>query len=174
VNGVNRPLRISFDLDDTLVVYGDDRPTDPCLIPFLLRYWYRDPLREGARSLLHELGERGAEIWVYTSSHRSESAIRRWWKLNRLPKLGGVINQWHHERAMRRLGMARPPTKLPVEWNIDIHIDDSDGVRLEQPAYSSVEIVVVDPSDRTWTKRIMEIVDQKLSERISGEQSAPR
>lgn len=160
-----RPLRISFDLDDTLVVFGEDRLRDRCLIPLLLRPFFRDPLRQGSHALLHQLHQRGAEIWIYTTSRRSESAIRVWWWLNRLPKLCGVINQFHHEREMQRLGLPCPPTKLPGHWHIDVHVDDSEGVRMEQPSYSSARIVVISPTDGEWVSHVIEAVDQELSAR---------
>lgn len=160
---MQRPLRISFDLDDTLVVYGDDRPRDPCLVPILLQYFFRDPLRQGSRALLHELHSRAVELWVYTTSRRSERSIRLWWRLNRLPRLSGVINQTHHEREMRQLGLARPPTKLPGHWQIDVHVDDSEGVRQEQPSHHAVQVIVVAPTDGNWASRVLEVVDQGLS-----------
>lgn len=162
---MNRKLRISFDLDDTLVVYGDNQPRDPCRIPFLLRRYLRDPLRAGSRELLHHLHERGAEIWVYTTSHRSELAIRLWWWFNRLPRLGGVINQARHEQAMQRLGLAHPPTKLPGHWHIDLHVDDSDGVRQEQATHHGVHVIVVDIIDENWAMRVIEAADRELRAR---------
>ncbi|MBL8850588.1 MAG: hypothetical protein JNG89_12990, partial [Planctomycetaceae bacterium] len=155
----------SFDLDDTLVLYGDGRPRESCGIPWLLRSWLRDPLRAGSRDLLQRLHDRGIEIWVYTTSWRSEFSIRVWWRLNRLPPLGGVVNQGRHEQGMRSLGLARPPTKLPGHWGIDVHFDDSDGVRQEQATHSVVRIVVISPDDENWTRRVMDAVDQELESR---------
>src|SRR5688500_3617191 len=76
--GAPRDLRISFDLDDTLICYGDGVDCEPRL-PWLLRLFVRDePLRRGARRLLRELDDRGHEVWVYTTSHRGAQAVRRW------------------------------------------------------------------------------------------------
>ncbi len=158
VASMDRNLRISFDLDDTLVVYGDAAPCEPCRIPFLLRLYLRDPLRAGSRDLLHSLHDRGVEIWVYTTSRRSEFAIRLWWWFNRLPRLSGVVNQARHEQAMRRLGVANPPTKLPGHWQIDVHVDDSDGVRQEQSAHHAVRVVVVAPTDEMWATKVVDVI----------------
>jgi hypothetical protein len=160
-------FRISFDLDDTLVppLGNGDVPRDPCGVPLLLRRFFPDSLRAGARALLHQLADKGIELWVYTSSNRSERAIRTWWWLQGLPRLGGVVNGRKHWERMRLCGIHRPPTKAPALWNIDLHVDDCQGVKVEQVMHcfsGATEVLVVELTDIQWTDRVVEAVQRKL------------
>ena len=63
-------MRISFDLDDTLVCYQPGVPQEPCL-PWYLRWLaVNKPLRLGTVNLFRKLRGRGWEVWVYTTSYR--------------------------------------------------------------------------------------------------------
>jgi hypothetical protein len=62
-------MRISFDVDDTLVC-GQSVPVEQ-VIPRWRRGRYREGLRHGTRALTMALVERRCEIWVYTTSDRS-------------------------------------------------------------------------------------------------------
>jgi len=57
-------MRISFDLDDTLVCYREDVPQEPRLGWFLRLFMHDEPLRQGTPELIHQLRQRGWEIWV--------------------------------------------------------------------------------------------------------------
>ena len=90
-------MLISFDLDDTLICYGDGFLHEPRL-PFYLRWLVHDePLRFGARTLMRQLRERGCDIWIYTTSYRSPSEVSRWLRLHGIC-VSKVINQILHER----------------------------------------------------------------------------
>ncbi|MDY3559745.1 hypothetical protein R5W23_000903 [Gemmata sp. JC673] len=115
-------MRISFDLDDTLICYHDGARHDPNRVWRLLRGWLHEPLRSGAGALLRELG-RDHELWVYTTSYRDPRTV--WWWLRCYGvRLGYVVNQYRHERTFGRRG----PSKCPAQFGIHLHIDDSWGV----------------------------------------------
>lgn len=64
-------MRISFDLDEVLFVSPDDHKTEPPLRkPF--SFIFKERLRLGTPQLISALQQQGYEVWVYTSSHRSE------------------------------------------------------------------------------------------------------
>ena len=73
-------MRISFDLDEVLFVdpkrYEIEKP--PRGLAAML---YSERLRKGTPELIHELQKRGFEVWVYTSSYRTESYIKRLFRL---------------------------------------------------------------------------------------------
>ena len=73
-------MRISFDLDKVLFVdpkrYEIEKP--PRGLAAML---YSERLRKGTPELIHELQKRGFEVWVYTSSYRTESYIKRLFRL---------------------------------------------------------------------------------------------
>ena len=67
-------MKISFDLDDVLFVSPDNYEVEPEL-RFPLNRMFPERLRKGTVRLIHELQARGFEVWVYTSSFRSEKNI---------------------------------------------------------------------------------------------------
>src|SRR4051812_12292063 len=103
-------MRISFDLDDTLICYQDGVPREP--LGWLARRLAGDePLRLGARELLNGLRRRGHEVWVYTTSYRDPWGVWWWLRLHGV-RVGRVINQHVHDRHLRRPGRY-PPSKNP-------------------------------------------------------------
>ena len=64
-------MRVSFDLDEVLFVSPDTHKTEPPL-PFPLNRIYRERLRLGAPKLIRSLQASGYQVWIYTSSFRTE------------------------------------------------------------------------------------------------------
>jgi len=93
-------MRISFDLDDTLVCYQPGVPQEPRL-PWYLRWLVADePLRRGTMNLICELRRYGWEVWIYTTSH------------SRAPL---VAIAWRSHRRLRQPGRSRlAPTAVPA------------------------------------------------------------
>jgi hypothetical protein len=146
-------MRISFDLDDTLICYREDAPREP-RPPWHRRLLApREPLRLGAPSLVRALSERGWEVWVYTTSYRSPASVRRWLRSYGI-RVARVINQDAHDRLFRRARGDRPPSKYPGAFGIDLHVDDSDGVRLEGERHN-FRVVVVAPDDDDWAEKVL-------------------
>lgn len=149
-------MRISFDLDDTLICY---QPGVPLESP--LRWWQRllvadEPLRFGSRELVRELWRRGWDVWVYTTSHRPPFQVRVWLRCHGI-RVRRVINQDVHDRHLRRSPRDYPPSKNPRAFGIDLHVDDSDGVRLEGEEFG-FRVVVVSPHDPEWANRVLRVV----------------
>ncbi len=148
-------MRISFDLDDTLICYGDGVPCEHRL-PWLLRLFIHDePLRGGTRYLLQELHNRGHEVWVYTTSHRGPRAVRLWLRAHGV-RVVRVINGAEHAK---RFGHGSFPTKQPHAFGIDLHIDDSQGVAIEGERYG-FRVCIVGPSTPDWVERVLLAVDE--------------
>jgi len=143
-------MRISFDLDDTLICYQPHVPCEPRRVPFLLRRWFDEPLRAGTIDLLSELTRRGWDIWIYTTSGRSERYMRWWLRFFGI-RLGGVVNEYTHRR---RVPLAQRVSKYPPYFHIDLHIDDSEGVRMEGEKYG-FEVLTISPDDPDWTTRVL-------------------
>nr|MCR5580488.1 HAD family hydrolase [Pseudobutyrivibrio sp.] len=74
-NAKEHKMRISFDLDEVLFVYPKTHKIeDAPYFPFNL--FFKERLRLGTPELINGLQELGFEVWVYTSSFRSESYIK--------------------------------------------------------------------------------------------------
>jgi hypothetical protein len=149
-------MRISFDMDDTLVC-APDIPIEED-VPWWRRPWYPERLRRGTRTLLRELIRQRHALWIYTTSYRPARYLRGWFACFGIP-LEGVVNQSRHERIVRPEGFrGRPPSKYPPAFGIDLHVDDSEGVADEGKQHH-FRVLVVSPQDRDWTRRVLEAVE---------------
>jgi len=149
-------MRISFDLDDTLICFQTGVPQERRL-PWYLRWLTRDePLRLGTVDLMRELRRRGWEVWIYTTSNRRPAAVRRWLRFHGI-RIDGFINQDNHNAYLRRSRPDRPPSKNPAAFGIDLHVDDSDGVRMEGDQHG-FHVVVVTPDEQDWADKVLQAV----------------
>src|SRR5438067_846899 len=89
-------MRISFDLDDTLICYGPAVPCEPRPAWHRRLFTSREPLRLGAKSLMLELEQRGWELWIYTTSYREPRSVRRWLRSHGI-RVRDVINRAIHD-----------------------------------------------------------------------------
>ncbi len=145
-------MRISFDLDDTLVC-GDHVPSES-FVPRLLRPFYPERLRAGTGQLMTALSARGCSLWVYTSSRRHPRYIRRWFRAGGV-RLDGVVTQCVHEEHIG----SRGPSKFPPAFGIGLHVDDSMGVAMEGWSHG-FQVLLVEPEERWWVEKVLREVDR--------------
>ena len=148
--------RVSFDIDDTLACHHEHAEAEKSRIPGAIHRWLGEPLRVGTRSLIRELRRRGCSIWIYTSSGRTPFYIRRWLLLHGI-HVDGVVNSERHRHGLATHGFSHSPSKFPPAFGIDLHVDDSEGVRMEGDAHG-FRVVVVRPDDAHWTQHVLEAV----------------
>ncbi|AHL34670.1 hypothetical protein CD58_17965 [Pseudomonas brassicacearum] len=149
-------IRISFDIDDTLACQLHHCAVEHSKLPACILRWLGEPLRMGTRSLTSELRRQGCSIWVYTSSGRTPSYIRRWLLLYGI-RVDGVVNSVLHNRALTVHGLSNAPSKYPPAFDIDLHVDDSEGVRIEGHDHG-FRVVVVHPEDERWARKVLDAV----------------
>lgn len=149
-------MRVSFDIDDTLVCQPGHAAAEKCVVPAAIHRWLGEPLRFGTRALIRELRRRGCSIWIYTSSGRSPFYIRRWLLLHGI-HVDGVVNSERHRDGLEAHGFMHSPSKFPPAFGIDLHVDDSEGVRMEGDAHG-FRVVVVRPDDPHWISQVLEAV----------------
>lgn len=140
-------MRIAFDLDNTLIRCGYDflleRPRRRGLAWLL----GSEGLRQGTVELAEHCRQQGWEVWVYTTSYRSNWRIRKLFWLHGIG-LDGVVNQQRHSREV-----TVRCTKHPLSFGIDLLIDDSEGVRIEAERHH-FRMLVIAPEDEQWTQKI--------------------
>lgn len=146
-------FRISFDLDDTLTSHCCKVPTEPGVFPGFIHRWFGEPLRKGTASLIQELRRKGCSIWIYTSSGRSPGYIRRWLLLHGI-MVDGVVNGDIHRRSGKPRFLNRLPSKFPPSFGIDLHVDDSEGVKMEGDEHG-FRVLRIDPYDTHWTEKVL-------------------
>jgi hypothetical protein len=154
-------MRISFDIDDTLVC-ARSVPAEQ-FVPRWQRWLYPERLRHGTRDLMRELIRRRHQVWIYTTSYRSPRYLRGWFRSLGI-RISGVVNQHGHDHVVGRRG----PSKYPPAFGIDLHIDDSEGVA-EEGRRHGFHVVVVAPEDVDWTVRVLEALEARSYPVIHGD-----
>ena len=160
-------MRISFDIDDTLIC-DSSVPTEQH-VSWWRRWRYPERLRRGTRSLMTVLVRRRCKIWIYTSSCRSPRYLKSWFASLGVP-IEGVVNQARHERTVGLRG----PSKFPPAFGIDLHVDDSPGVAMEGTDHRFA-VLVISPEDPDWVDRVLSEVDARIrsNSHWSARQLAP-
>lgn len=150
-NGGDR-LKVSFDLDEVLFVSPDTHKTEPAL-PFPLNKIFIERLRYGTPKLINELQSRGYEVWVYTSSYRSEKYIKNLFRLYGV-RFNEIVNAQRHLKEVQRDKKTILPQKLPNNYRISLHIDDEAVVATYGKAYG-FEVFQLDAQDDDWEEKII-------------------
>lgn len=117
-------MRVSFDLDEVLFVSPNTHKTEQKLL-FPLNMIFKERLRLGTPSLIKELQELGYEVWVYTSSFRSERYIRTLFLLYGV-KFDGIVNGNRHLNEVQKNSSTILPQKIPSRYRISLHVDDEE------------------------------------------------
>ena len=150
-------MRVSFDLDEVLFVSPNTHKTEPEL-PFPLRILFRERLRLGTPELICELQIQGYEVWIYTSSFRSESYIRRLFRCYGV-RLDGIVNGNRHLKEIQRDSKAVLPQKLPNRYRISLHIDDEEVICSAAGQYG-FRAYQLNSQDDDWKEKIIEQADR--------------
>jgi hypothetical protein len=140
-------VRLAFDLDNTLIRSAHPFALETPRLGWLARLLGHEPLRRGTGELLRHCQRQGWEVWIYTTSYRPASYIRRLFWLHGL-RLAGVVNQARHEREVTLRCSKHPPT-----FGIDVLVDDAPGVGLEGERHG-FRTVIVDPQDEQWVPMV--------------------
>ncbi|KAF3886620.1 MULTISPECIES: hypothetical protein [Nostocales] len=157
-------MRISFDLDDTLICDEPFLPLEPNCVPFWLQPLFRESLRLGTRSLLQQLQKQNHSLWIYTTSYRRTCYLKCLFLFYGI-RIDNVINGYKHERLVRNnpnlpWKNKYAPSKYPCNFGIDVHIDDSEGVRLEGLKHG-FDVIIVHPQDPNWTQQVVRAIEEK-------------
>ncbi len=142
-------MKISFDLDDTLIpgskIFQTERQT---LFQKLLGM---EHIRKGTVELFKELKKRNHTVGIYTTSFRSCMGIKLLFLLNGF-LLGFIINQRRHLRRLNSKGIQS--SKYPPAFNIDLHVDDSKGVEVEGQRYG-FKTIIIDEHQTGWVSLVL-------------------
>ncbi len=145
-------MRISFDLDEVLFVDPATHKIEPKPV-FPLDVIFRERLRLGTPDLINRLQREGYEVWVYTSSFRSEIYIRLLFLYYGI-RFDGIVNGNRHLAEVQKNKSTTLPQKVPSHYRISLHIDDemvicSYGKEFGYEAYH------LDAQDDEWVEKIL-------------------
>jgi hypothetical protein len=149
-------MRISFDLDDTLICYQASAKYENHRNIFFLKILFREPLRLGTRFLFRHLLEDGHEVYIYTSSYRQPLFVKLWLRFYGI-RVSKVINQLIYDRQVILKNDANRLSKNPKLFEIDLHVDDSEGVKIEGDRHG-FRVLVIDPNDVAWVDKVIRAV----------------
>lgn len=142
---------VSFDLDETLFVNPEKVPTEDNL-NFPLNKIYKDRLRKGTSELLKWINNNNIELWIYTTSFRSERYIKSIFRHYGI-KIDNIINGKRHEKEIQKNNTERLPSKYPAKYHIDLHIDDEISVYQNGISYG-FRVYLLKENDTLWTENI--------------------
>jgi FMN phosphatase YigB (HAD superfamily) len=140
---------ISFDLDDTLVPGTKRFETENQ--NFFQRLTRIEKIRLGTVNLFKELRAKRHNIYIYTTSFRPITKIKLTFYSYGIP-VDNVINQQKHDRELK--ANRTTPSKYPPAFGIDVHVDDSAGLRTEGERFN-FRTIIVDENDRDWGRTII-------------------
>ncbi len=144
---------VSFDLDDTLFMDERKYETEKEL-KFPYNMIYEEHLRKGTIQLLNKISNAGIEVWIYTTSYRSEKYIKGLFKQYGI-RIDQVVNGKRHANEVQANKKEPMPSKFPAYYRIDLHIDDDISVLQNGRTYGfKVFLIKNDMPD--WTDAVWE------------------
>ncbi|MCR5790381.1 MAG: HAD family hydrolase [Lachnospiraceae bacterium] len=146
-------MRVSFDLDEVLFVSPDTHRTEPPL-PFPLNRIFKERLRFGAPGLINALRSLGYEVWIYTSSFRSERYIRMLFFFYGV-RFDGIVNGDRHLAEVQKGHSETLPQKVPSHYGISLHVDDESVICSYGRQYG-FEAFQLDAPDEEWMEKVLE------------------
>jgi hypothetical protein len=103
------------------------------------------------RFFLSRARSQGHDLCIYTTSLRSPFKIRLLFWAHGL-SLNDVFNKVSHDRNIKRLHISS--SKYPPMFGIDLHIDDSEGVKMEAQKFG-FKVLILEESDLQWTQTVL-------------------
>ncbi len=150
-------MRVSFDLDEVLFVSPESHKTEKPL-PFPLNRIYRERLRLGTPDVIRTLQQMGYEVWVYTSSFRTEKYIQNLFRHYGV-RFDGIVNATRHLKEVQRDNSTILPQKLPNRYRISLHIDDEEVICSLGPQYG-FKTYQLNAQDDDWKEKIIDRAEQ--------------
>jgi hypothetical protein len=141
---------VSFDLDDTLIPGTKTFDTEKQTVVHRLLGFER--IRLGTIELFRALGQKGHSIYIYTTSFRSVTKIKLIFYSYGIP-VDMVINQQLHDSVLKKTRTRT--SKYPPAFDIDVHIDDSPGLRIEGERFN-FKTIIVSEKDKNWAQTILD------------------
>lgn len=155
--GPQEKMRVSFDLDEVLFVSPKTHKTEPPP-KFPFNKIFQERLRLGTPDVIRSLQQLGYEVWVYTSSFRSERYISWLFRLYGV-RFDGIVNGTRHLKEVQRDNKTTLPQKLPNRYRISLHIDDEEVICSLGPQYG-FKAYQLNAEDDDWKEKIIRRADE--------------
>ena len=149
---IQEKMRVSFDLDEVLFVSPETHKTEPALV-FPLNRIFKERLRLGTPDLINSLQKMDYEVWVYTSSFRSERYIKTLFRLYGV-KFDGIVNAQRHLKEVQGNRKQLLPQKVPSRYRISLHVDD-ESVICSQGRQYGFDAFQLEAQDDDWKEKVI-------------------
>lgn len=147
--------RVTLDLDEVVFCSEeDDIPERP--LPFPMNKVFVERIRLGIPALLHFLGQKGYDVWVYSSNYYSLDYIQKFFKRYSV-KVDGVVTGIARKDKNFEETRKRAESLITDKYIETIHVDRNNLVRIfkENSNYEEYEIKT---SSANWSRKVMKII----------------
>ena len=145
-------MRVSFDLDEVLFVFPEQVKAEPPL-KFPWNRIYKERLRLGTPELIRTLQQLGYEVWVYTSSFRTEKYIKNLFRHYGV-KFDGIVNGTRHLKEVQKGNSHILPQKVPNRYRSALHVDDESVICSYGREYGFEAFQLEGPDDE-WKEKVI-------------------
>ena len=108
--------------------------------------------------MINRLQALGYEVWVYTSSFRTEAYIRRLFRCYGV-RFDGIVNATRHLKEVQRNNKTILPQKLPNYYRISLHVDDESVICTLGRQYG-FRTYQLDAQDDDWKEKIIACAEE--------------
>ncbi|MCR5735599.1 MAG: HAD family hydrolase [Lachnospiraceae bacterium] len=158
-------MRVSFDLDEVLFVSPSTHKTEPPLF-FPFNHIFKERLRLGTPRLIRRLQEMSYEVWVYTSSFRTERYIKFLFLMYGV-RFDGIVNGYRHQAEVQKGHAQTLPQKLPSRYRISLHIDDETIICTMGRQYG-FNVYQLEAQDDDWEEKIVKRAEEIKKREFGG------
>lgn len=106
----------------------------------------------------------GYEVWIYTSSYRSESYIRNLFKYYGV-RFDGIVNAERHIKEVQSRSSTILPQKVPSRYHIALHVDDESVICSYGREYG-FETYQLDAPDKDWKDKVIARAEEVKKKRF--------
>ena len=100
------------------------------------------------RGGLLKIRSSGINLWIYTTSFRSEKYIKRLFKCYGI-QIDNIINGARHQQEVQKDKIEPMPSKYPSYYRIDLHVDDDITVAQNGKQFG-FKVVLLKGNDLNW------------------------
>ena len=147
--------RAALDLDEVIFCsHGSDVAERP--LPFPINKMFAERIRLGLPALLHYLGKKGYDVWVYSAEYYSLDYLQNYFKRYSV-KVDGIVTGISRKDKKFSVAKKKAETMITKKYKETLHIDRDVLVRIfpEESRFEDYEIKA-EPSD--WSREVMSII----------------
>ena len=154
IEASNHDKRVTLDLDEVVFCNDGDAAEKPLHFPS--NRIFKEKIRLGIPSLLHNLGVRGYDVWVYTSQYYSQEYISAYFRRYSV-KLDGVITGTGRKNRNAKEARQKIENMFAAKYTETLHIDNNSVLRTNRGSGEFDEFEIKDTGEG-WSKEVLSIV----------------